>query len=153
MSKGLKLAALGVVVVLGGAQLVRPELTNPPIVPNRTIGAQLGPASRAAAILDRSCRDCHSNATEWRWYARVAPLSWLMVRGVAEGRRIVNFSEWAAYPPEQRRALLAASCQAVTSGKMPGIYTSVRPETRLTEQDIKAICDAAEAASTPTTDR
>ena len=31
------------------------------------------------------CYDCHSNETTWPWYARVAPVSWLVVRDVKRG--------------------------------------------------------------------
>ena len=39
--------------------------------------------------------------------------------------------------------LLAASCDDVKSGKMPGPYTRLRPETRLSPQDVETICAAA----------
>src|SRR5262249_21179123 len=95
-------------------------------------------------VLDRSCGDCHSNATVWSsWYTQIAPLSWLMAREVAEGRKAVNFSEWVAYSAAQQRILLAASCDDAKSGKMPGPYTFFKPETRLSAQDIETICAAA----------
>jgi hypothetical protein len=66
-----------------------------------------------------------------------------MARGVAEGRKAVNFSEWAAYQPDVQRTLLSLSCEDATNGRMPGPYTFVRPETRLSPQDIETICAAA----------
>ncbi len=146
MSRRLKQAAVVFVVVFAAAQLVRPERANPATDVSRTIQAQVGTAGALAAVLDRSCRDCHSNNTVWPWYTQVAPVSWLMARGVAEGRRAVNFSEWAGYPPEVQRTLLSVSCQDVSSGKMPGPYTLVRPETKLSPQDIETICAAARRA-------
>src|SRR5262249_44750216 len=110
MRRRLKQAAFVFVVIFAAAQLVRPERANPPTDARRTIQAHVGTASGLVAILDRSCRDCHSNATVWPWYTQVAPLSWLMARGVAEGRKAVNFSEWGAYPTNRQRALLNASC-------------------------------------------
>jgi hypothetical protein len=143
MSKRLKHVVAAVIVVFAAAQIVRPERTNPATDARRTIQSQLGPASKLAAVLDRSCRDCHSNETVWPWYTRVAPVSWLMARGVAEGRRAVNFSEWASYSPEQQQALLTMSCHDAKSGKMPGPYTWIRPETTLSSQDVETICAAA----------
>jgi hypothetical protein len=97
-----------------------------------------------AAVVDRSCGDCHSNATEWSsWYTQVAPLSWLMAHEVTEGRKAVNFSEWGGYTPEQRRSLLSLSCDDVKSGKMPGPYPFFKAETRLAARDIETICAAA----------
>ena len=86
----------------------------------------------------------------WPWYAQIAPVSWVLARGVAEGRNAVNFSEWGAYSPEQQRDLLAASCQDVSEDRMPGVYTMLDPETRLSPQDIETICAAARQAETNT---
>jgi len=146
MSRRLKQAAVVVVVVFAAAQLVRPSRANPPTDAHRTIQAH-ETMRGLATILDRSCGDCHSNATAWSgWYTQIAPLSWLMAHEVAAGRQAVNFSEWAAYLPEQQRMLLAVSCDDAKSGKMPGPYTYFKPETQLSSEEIKTICEAARQA-------
>jgi hypothetical protein len=152
VSRRLKQAAIVIVVTFAAAQLVRPERTNPATGVGRTIQAHMGTASGLVPVLDRACGDCHSNATVWPWYTEVAPMSWLMAQAVKEGRKAVNFSEWAAYPPEAQRALLSVSCQDATSGKMPGLYTLVRPETKLSPQDIETICAAARQAEASAAD-
>lgn len=143
MNRRLKQIAIGFVIVFVAAQLVRPERANPATDASSTIQAQAGTASELAAVLDRSCGDCHSNQTVWPSFTRVAPLSWLMAFSVSKGREAVNFSEWASYPPEMQRALLSLSCQAATSGKMPGPYTLVRPATKLSTKDVETICAAS----------
>ncbi len=148
MSKRMKQAAVALVVVFAAAQLVRPERANPPTDANRTIQAHMGTTSGVAAVLNRACRDCHTNATVWPAYTQVAPLSWLMAYAVTEGRKTVNFSEWTAYTPEQQRILLSQSCRDMTTGKMPGSYTLLSPETRLSAQDIETVCRAALQAET-----
>ena len=140
MHKRLTQAAVVFVVVLAAAQFVRPVRANPAIDVSRTIQAQ---ASELGAVLDRSCRDCHSNATVWPGYTQVAPLSWLMSYAVTKGREVVNFSEWTSYSPEQQQLLLAVSCQDARSGKMPGLYTMLQPDTQLSKQDVETICAAA----------
>src|SRR5690242_6290427 len=50
------------------------------------------PATRALAR--RACFDCHSNKTVWPWYSHVAPVSWLVMKDVVDGRHEMNFSEW-----------------------------------------------------------
>src|SRR5437868_3730263 len=77
MSKRLEQATVDFIVAFAGAQLIRPERANPATDAARTIEAHPGTTSELAAVLDRSCRDCHSNNTVWRWYTQVAPLSWL----------------------------------------------------------------------------
>jgi heme-binding protein len=143
MHKSLKHAIVVIVGAFAAAQLVRPVRANPATDPGRTIQAQLGTSSGLAAVLNRSCRDCHSNETVWPRPAQVAPLSWLMSYAVTKGREAVNFSEWGSYPPDVQRMLLSASCQDVSTGKMPSVYTLVRPETKLSAQDVETICAAA----------
>jgi heme-binding protein len=143
MSRRTRHAALVFAVAFLAVQLIRPGRTNPPTDVSRTIEAQAGTPGGLPAILARSCGDCHSNATVWRSYTRIAPLSWAMAYAVRRGRETVNFSEWGGYSPEQQRMLLEVSCRDVSSGRMPSVYTLLRPETRLSSEDIKTICSAA----------
>ena len=143
MSRRLEQAAVVFVVALAAAQLIRPGRANPPTDATRTIHAH-ETTRGLATVLDRSCGDCHSHSTDWSsWYTQIAPLSWLMAHEVAEGRKAVNFSEWTGYSAQHQRMLLAASCDDAKSGKMPGPYTFFKPDTRLSDQDIEAICAAA----------
>jgi hypothetical protein len=152
MNRRWKQAVAVIVILFAAAQVIRPDRTNPTTDPGRTIGAQLGASAPAVSVIERACNDCHSNGTVWPWYAQVAPVSWLMAYGVKKGRRVVNFSEWAAYPPEVQQALLAASCRDVSTGKMPGPYTLLHPEMRLSGQDAETICAAARQPEAHTTD-
>lgn len=138
---------VGLVVLFGVAQLISPERTNPPTDPGRTLKAQLGAPTGLLAVMDRSCSDCHSNATVWSRYSQMAPMSWLVAYTVKSGRKAMNISEWASYSPNDQHELLSKSCQAASQGKMPGsIYTRLRPEARLSAQDIETICAASRQA-------
>jgi len=44
-------------------------------------------------------------------------------------------------------AQLAEACQDVSNGKMPGAYTALRPETRLSARDAETVCAAASQAA------
>jgi hypothetical protein len=146
MKRRLKQAVGILVVAFAAAQLVRPDRTNPRIDPALAITAHVEASSQLPAILNRSCSDCHSNATVWPWYTQIAPVSWLMAQGVTEGRKAVNFSEWGGYSPDEQRTLLAASCDDVSAGRMPGPWTVLHPETRLSPGEIETICAAAKEA-------
>ena len=142
MARRLKQIVAVLIVLFAAAQLLRPGRTNPPIEAARSIQTHLG--TNAVAVLDRACGDCHSNQTRWPWYTQIAPLSWLMARGVAEGRKAVNFSEWAEYSPAQRQSLLSVSCEDAKTGRMPDrLWTTLHPETRLSAPDIETICAEA----------
>jgi len=66
---------------------------------------------------------------------------------VTQGRKAVNFSEWTTYPPDQQQKLLVQSCQDASAGKMPGRpYTLLRPDARLSNEDVATICAASQSS-------
>lgn len=94
----------------------------------------------AKALAVRACYDCHSNQTEWPWYANVAPVSWLVQRDVDEGRHALNFSEW---DKPQREADEAA--KEVREGGMPmPIYPPLHPGARLSPDEKAKLVAALE---------
>jgi heme-binding protein len=147
MSKTLKSAGIVVgvsIAAFAAAQVGRHESANPLTESSHSIQAQRGTSSALAAVLNRSCGDCHSNTMGSGWYTRIPPFSALMARGAREGRKAINFSEWSAYSPEQQRAILLASCTDVTLGTMPmKAYLRFRRDARLSTQDVETICSAA----------
>ena len=87
-------------------------------------------------ILRDSCYDCHSNVTQWPWYSRVAPVSWLVARDVNLGREQLNFTEWHLLAREERVELALEIVEKVEQGAMPQPrYLILHPEAELTEAD------------------
>jgi hypothetical protein len=129
------------------AQFIRPAKTNPAIDQSLALESHLQVDSKVAAILDRSCADCHSNKTRWPWYSNVAPVSWFVIDHVNEGRGNLNFSEWGTYDKEQQTDLLREICGEVKRGMMPlSSYTPLHPGSKLSGDDISAICGWATQA-------
>ena len=60
--------------------------------PVDAVGARLGQRGRRRLAVV-ACFDCHSNETKNHWWTRIAPMSWLTVKDVREGRDKLNFSE------------------------------------------------------------
>jgi hypothetical protein len=150
MRRRLKQAGLVLVIIFAAAQFIQPDRATPADA-SHTVQAQLGTETELAAVVTRACGDCHSNGTVWPWYTHVAPVSWVMAASVKKGRAIVDFSQWASYPPARQQELLVMSCKSVTKGTMPGrAWTTLHPETRLSTEDIETICVAAdETGRTP----
>lgn len=100
--------------------------TNPPVT--------MEPAWNSLTTRDlakRACFDCHSNATRWPGYARVAPVSWLILHDVQEGRAALNFSEWDRPQKEAKEA-----AEEVREGQMPGrVYRLMHAEARLSDSE------------------
>lgn len=123
-------------------QLKRPARTNPPIDLSQTIEARTQMSPQVAAIVDRACRDCHSNRTEWPWYTNVAPVSWWITDHVNEGRKNMNISEWGKLASDRQDKKLRQICDEVEDGAMPlSSYLPMHPKAKLSEQDKKTLCD------------
>jgi len=99
---------------------------NPPVT-----RAAKWPAGSGEQIAQRSCYDCHSNLTKWRWYSNVAPVSWLVQRDVEGGRDNLNFSEW-----NRGQADLREVVDQVSGGGMPPLqYTVIHSSASLSSND------------------
>src|SRR6185437_12977845 len=48
------------------------------------------------AILQRSCRDCHSNKTNYPWYDEIQPVAWWVNSHIGNGKRHLNFDTYSA---------------------------------------------------------
>jgi hypothetical protein len=137
----IKWAGAIFVIAAAGTQFVRPERTNPPTEPSRTLFARAQVPDEAAAVLERACRDCHSHDTTWPWYSGVAPVSWWVIDHVNHGRSHFNYSDWARYDPPEAARLLKNACDLARRGEMPlSSYARMHPAARLTAGDVEAIC-------------
>ncbi len=146
MRKVIKYGIAVVAVLLVVIQFFQPERTNPPVNPASTFEAVAKPGPGLAGVVNRACRDCHSNETTWPWYSKIAPVSWLVADDVKEARAHLNFSEWGYYSPEMSRLKLKEACTEVKGGDMPlWIYRLVHAQARLTDADVQAICSAGTA--------
>ena len=146
MQRFFKYLVIFFVIALVGAQAVRLERTNPPVDEARTLDRMVAVPPAAGAVLERACRDCHSNRTEWPWYSNVAPVSWFVIDHVNHGRSHLNFSEWSSYQPDRRRELLEGICKETRSGAMPlPSYTWIHWNARLSQADVEALCTLSAA--------
>lgn len=126
-------------MVFIGAQLVRPDRTNPPAPADASLRGLTPP--HITAILDRSCRDCHSNQTRWPWYTNISPMSWLVANHVHHGREHFNYSEWTTYPSDDQDKFLGGMCDLTKRERMPlPSYLLIHRDSRLSPQDVAALC-------------
>lgn len=115
--------------------------TNPPVVREPVWDS---PATRDLAR--RACFDCHSNETIWPWYARIAPISWLVRYDVDEGRSELNFSDWQSGDREGERP--GKIEREISTGKMPPFqYVSTHPGARLAAVEKRRLIDGLKATA------
>lgn len=129
------------IVVFIAIQVRQAERTNPPVDPSLAIDRHLPVPADVKAILDRSCRDCHSHETRWPFYAYIAPMSWDLVSHVNHGREEMNLSEWGEYDADAMGDILDAMCRQVRRGNMPlPQYLLIHRSARLSPSDVERLC-------------
>jgi Haem-binding domain len=128
------LLALGIATLAAQLVTVEPIGKVAPVSPSSN--GYIAVPAQIEALLTRACYDCHSDRTRWPWYSRVAPVSWLVARDVALGRKELNFSEWGSYYPQTRRRKLQWMGRVVREDSMPPwTYRLMHPRARLTEAE------------------
>jgi hypothetical protein len=96
--------------------------------------------SSVLSIIQRSCQDCHSEATHYPWYSFVAPVSWLIESDVSGGREHLNLSRWSDYPLARRERSLSEIANQVKEREMPlPQYTWIHRNAKLSEADRNAL--------------
>jgi Haem-binding domain len=101
-----------------------------PVLP----GADVPPS--VAGVLAKACVNCHSEKTQWPWYSRVAPVSWLVENDVKHAREHLNLSRWDGLQEVDQRMLLTAIATVIENHEMPPHkYVVLHPEAKLSADD------------------
>ncbi len=142
MKKSIKVLIWILVVVLIVIQFVPLNRENPDSETKMDLLTYTQAPQEVSTILMNSCYDCHSNQTNWPWYSRVAPVSFVIVNHVKEGRDNLNFSDWGNYDPEDQFAILKHMHKVIEKGDMPlNGYVKLHDEANLSDQNKALIYD------------
>jgi len=107
------------------------DYTNPP-----TLSEPAWDTPQTRTLFMRACGDCHSNETDWPWYSRIAPVSWLVAHDVDEGREHLNISAWG----KQKKNKGNEAAEALEEGEMPPlIYLPPHPAAWLDDAETKTL--------------
>lgn len=140
---------LGLVVVFLAIQAVRPAKNQSAPVAfagKDDITALYPPSAEVRQILQKSCYDCHSNRTEYPWYAEVEPVGWWLGNHIKEGKKELNFSEFGTYSAKRKVKKLEAICDEVKDRGMPlTSYTLIHRSAKLSDAQIAAMCQWSES--------
>lgn len=141
LSRRATQVAAVILILLIGAQFVGAGRTNPPSNAGASLLASKTTPPDVRAILDRSCRDCHSNDTRWPWYSHVAPISWFLLSHVNGGRERLNYSQWTSYDSDDQDKFLGGMCSLPKKGRMPlPSYLWIHRDAKLSDADVKTLC-------------
>ncbi|MEO8230747.1 MAG: heme-binding domain-containing protein [Ignavibacteriota bacterium] len=122
-----------IVVVLIGIQFIPVERTNPPVP------SEIDAPANIKAIFKKACYDCHSNETNWTWYTKVAPVSFLTVKDVEDGRKHLNFSEWGNYTNKTKKVMDEIWEEVREEQMPPWQYRVLHSESKLSQEEKDAI--------------
>ena len=141
MKRVLRYVLIGLGVLFVAIQFIPVERSNPPVT-----GLVDAPED-VLTTLRRSCWDCHSNETDWPWYAYVAPASLRVTQHVWMGREHVNFTEWDSYDAEELDEAYEEIAKEIEKGGMPlSDYLLVHRNAKLTKSDRERLVSWAESA-------
>jgi hypothetical protein len=96
-------------------------------------------------ILKTSCYDCHSNNTAYPWYNNIQPVAWWLADHIKEGKRELNFSEFASYRIGRQYKKLEEINEQVKEAEMPlESYTLIHGDAKLNDQEKLALANWVE---------
>ncbi|MFZ4058487.1 MAG: heme-binding domain-containing protein [Ferruginibacter sp.] len=147
MRKILKYVGIIILIGLVVIQFIRPErnLGNSPTAFSKDISTIYPVSDSVQLILQQSCYDCHSNKTSYPWYANIQPVAWWLADHVNEGKRELNFSEFAGYSIRRQYRKLEEVNEQVKEGEMPlSSYTIIHKNAVLKDHQKLALANWAE---------
>lgn len=96
--------------------------------------------SDVQAILQKACNDCHSNNTNYPWYSYIQPVAWWLNDHIVDGKKHLNFSEFAGYNLRRQYHKLEEIEEQVKENEMPlSSYTLIHKDAKLTEAEKQAL--------------
>ena len=99
------------------------------------------------SILKNSCYDCHSNYTNYPWYAEISPMSLLLARHIRLGKKELNFSDFSQYNRRRTKSKLSSIGEQVEQREMPlKSYLLIHRNAALSDDEIKLIDNWTESA-------
>ena len=97
-------------------------------------------------VLKTSCYDCHSNNTKYPWYNNIQPVAWFLADHVKEGKKELNFNEFASYRIGKQYRKLETVMNEIEEDEMPiESYTLIHGGAKLSAPQKKVVIDWATA--------
>jgi hypothetical protein len=137
----LKKILIGLLVVLVLIQFFRPEKNNSNDL-THDVSTKYKVPEHMSQILRVACNDCHSNKTNYPWYAQIQPVAWWLNDHVTEGKEHLNFSSFTQLPIAVQNHKFEEVIEVIDENEMPlesYTYLGLHPEAKLTEDQKTAL--------------
>ena len=128
-------------------QFIRPKKNNGNATTTTDITHFISIPDTVMSILKRSCYDCHSNHTNYPWYAEISPTSLLLARHIKRGKKELNFSDFSQYNRRRMKSKLSSIDEQVENRDMPlKSYLLLHRNAELNDDQIELIKNWTDSA-------
>ena len=137
----IKKIALYLFLGLFALSFIVPPVNDFPVDQKQDVFIANAAPPEVQALASKACYDCHSNKTNYPWYA-VGPVRWYLNSHIKGGLKRLNFNTLNSQSKEDVKFKLKESCEEMQSKHMPlKSYTWLHPEAKLTEKEIEILCN------------
>ena len=142
--KGYKKILIFLLIVIVGIQFIPTNHNQSTDILITDITKTFDVPQNILTLLKKSCYDCHSNNTNYPWYSKIQPGSWVLEKHIKEGKKDLNFSEFGNYSKRKQKSKLKSISSQVKDQKMPMTsYTMLHRNAKLSESEKKELMDWA----------
>jgi hypothetical protein len=139
---------IGVIILLVIVQFIQPPHNNAPADTPTDITHAVAVPADVMTVLKKSCYDCHSNHTDYPWYSKITPVNWWLNNHINEGKRELNFSEFATYTERKKSKKLEETAKQVEKKEMPlSSYTLIHTDAKLTDAQRQLVINWAKSVN------
>lgn len=140
--KIVKIIAVILLVVFVGIQFIPTKRNQSNVVPETDFMLVNNVPETIQKKLQISCYDCHSNNTQYPWYNKVQPVAWFMQNHIKEGKKELNFNEWADYSDRRKKSKLKSIISQIEDNEMPlDSYTLIHKDAIFSDTEKQEIIE------------
>ena len=135
MKKGIKYLLWTILIILVAIQFVPVNREMPKSDENKDFLVITQAPEDVQILMRNACFDCHSNETNWPWYSHIAPISFVIVEHIVDGKDHLNFSNWSTYDFGDYPNILKHMKKEIEKRGMPlAGYTLFHTDAKLTDE-------------------
>jgi len=142
----LKKIALVILLLFIAVQFIPYEKNTSEAAPQPMSGSYNIP-DNVQILLENACNNCHTNSSEYPWYASVEPIGYWLNSHIQDGKRHLNFDEFTHKPLAWQNHKFEETIEMVEEKEMPlpsYTYLGLHPEANLSDAERQMIIDWAQ---------
>jgi hypothetical protein len=138
---------VGIIILLIIIQFIQPPKNAGPMATATDITHVVQVPDSVMSLLKVACYDCHSDHTRYPWYNHISPVNWWLWDHVTEGKRALNFSQFATYTPRRKSKKMEGIAKETKEHGMPiSSYLWIHTDARLSDSQRQLIVNWADSA-------